>query len=68
MSALSKIYHMSPDSRREMGMKGREHVLKNYNFETFNKQWVELMDSVVEKYGSWENRKEYNGIYFGEVA
>ena len=49
-------------------MKGREHVLKNYNFETFNKQWVELMDSVVEKYGSWENRKEYNGIYFGEVA
>jgi len=68
MSALNKIYHMSPESRREMGMKGREHVLKNYNFETFNKQWVELMDSVVEKYGSWENRKEYNGIYFGEVA
>lgn len=68
MSALSKIYFMTPEARREMGMKGREHVLKNYNFETFNKQWVELMDSVVEKHGSWENRKEYNGIYFGEVA
>ena len=68
MSALSKIYFMTPEARTEMGMKGREHVLKNYNFETFNKQWVELMDSVVEKYGSWENRKEYNGIYFGEVA
>jgi glycosyltransferase involved in cell wall biosynthesis len=68
MSALSKIYYMTPEARREMGAKGREHVLKNYNFETFNKQWVELMDSVMEKYSSWENRKEYNGIYFGEVA
>jgi hypothetical protein len=29
---------------------------------------VSLMDSVMEKHGSWENRKEYNGIYFGEVA
>tara|TARA_R110002072_G_scaffold19956_4_gene73416 strand:+ start:7613 stop:8878 length:1266 start_codon:yes stop_codon:yes gene_type:complete len=68
MSALNKIYYMTSEARREMGAKGREHVLKNYNFETFNKQWVELMDSVMEKHGSWENRKEYNGIYFGEVA
>jgi len=68
MSALNKIYYMTGEARREMGAKGREHVLKNYNFETFNKQWVELMDSVMEKHGSWENRKEYNGIYFGEVA
>jgi glycosyltransferase involved in cell wall biosynthesis len=68
MSALNKIYYMTSESRREMGMKGREHVLKNYNFETFNKQWVDLMNSVMEKHGSWEDRKEYNGIYFGEVA
>jgi glycosyltransferase involved in cell wall biosynthesis len=68
MSALSKIYFMSEQARREMGLKGREHVLKNYNFKTFNENWVELVDSIVEKHGSWENRKEYNGIYFGEVA
>ncbi len=68
ISALNKIYNMSPESRRTMGMKGRDHVLKNYNFETFNKQWINLMDSVIEKHGSWEERKDYNGIYFGEVA
>ena len=29
------------------------------NFETFEKSWVDLMDSVVERYGSWETRKGY---------
>ena len=68
LSALTKIYNMSSESRRQMGNKGREHVLKNYNFKNFNKTWIELMDELIEKNGSWENRKNYNGIYFGEVA
>jgi glycosyltransferase involved in cell wall biosynthesis len=68
MAALDKMYYMTPEARRAMGNKGRSHVLKNYNFDTFKEQWVSLMDSVMEKHGSWENRKEYNGIYFGEVA
>ena len=68
MNALTKMYYMTPESRRAMGNKGRDHVLNNYNFETFNKQWTDLMDSVMEKHGSWEDRKDYNGIYFGEVA
>jgi len=68
ISALNKMFHMSREQRRKMGLKGRSHVLNNYNFETFNKQWVQLMDEIVEKHGSWDNRKEYNGIYFGEVA
>jgi len=68
MSAMTKIYQMSPQARREMGLKGRNHVLKNYNFENFCSQWVDLFDGVVEKHGSWDNRKNYNGIYFGEVA
>ena len=68
MSALTKIYHMSSEARREMGMKGHKHIEKNYNFEDFKQKWISLMDSVVEKNGSWENRKNYNGIYFGEVA
>ena len=67
-SALTKIYYMTPEARRAMGNKGRDHVLKNYNFDNFSKQWVDLMDSIMEKHGSWEDRKEYNGIYFGEVA
>ena len=68
ISALNKIYNMSSESRNSMGMKGRDHVLKNYNFDNFNKHWVQLIDDVIEKEGSWEQRKNYNGIYFGEVA
>ena len=68
MSALSKIYYMSAESRREMGMRGREHVEKNYNFNDFKERWVELVDSIMQENGSWDNRKNYNGIYFGEVA
>ncbi len=33
--------------------------LKNYNFEDYGKKWVDLLLSVHEKYGSWENRKGY---------
>ena len=53
MSALTKMYSMSPKARKTMGAKGRQHVLQNYNFENFNKQWVNLMDSVMEECGSW---------------
>ena len=67
-SAMNKIYHMTAEQRKEMGLKGRAHVIKNYNFETFKTQWVKLVDDVIEKHGSWENRKGYDGIYFGEVA
>jgi len=59
---------MTPEERKELGQKGRQHVIKNYNFIDFEKKWVELMDSIHEKYGSWENRKEYKAWNFEEVT
>ena len=67
-SALSKIYNMTPEGRRTMGLKGREHVEKNYNFKDFGDKWVKLMLEIHEKQGSWDTRKNYNGIRFKEVA
>ena len=67
-SALDKMVALGETGRRAMGMKGREHVLKNYNFETFNKQWVDLMTSVYENFGSWDTRNHNSGIKFKEVA
>ncbi len=58
-AALHKIYEMTPDQRTLLGMKGRNHVIENYNFENFNRTWVQLIDSVVENHGSWETRKGY---------
>lgn len=68
VSALEKMFVMTSEERRELGMKGREHVMKNYNFETFNKQWVDIMTEIYEQEGSWETRTNYNGIRFLEVA
>ena len=67
-SALTKMYFMDANMRSQMGLNGRKHVQNNYNFENFGQQWISLMDSVVNKQGSWENRKNYLGIRFGEVA
>tara|TARA_Y100001938_G_scaffold106614_1_gene145548 strand:+ start:9972 stop:11231 length:1260 start_codon:yes stop_codon:yes gene_type:complete len=66
--ALSKIYNMSPDKRKKLGSDGRAHVLKNYNFEKLQQKWIEVIDKIVEEEGSWETRKNYNGIRFKEVA
>ena len=67
MSALTKMYFMSEEGRTEMGLKGRKHVQDNYNFEDFNERWINLVDGVVEKYGSWEDRKNYSGIRLTEI-
>jgi glycosyltransferase involved in cell wall biosynthesis len=68
MNALDKMYNMSKKERKDLGLKGREHVEKNYNFENFCQSWIELMDSVHERYGSWENRKGYKSWKLLEVA
>jgi len=68
VNALKKMYALGKEGRKEMGLKGREHVIKNYNFETFNKQWVDIMTEVYEENGSWDTRTNYQGIRFLEVA
>ena len=66
-SALTKMYSISREDRRDIGMKGRQHVLDNYNFVNFQKAWVNLIDDVTES-GSWNTRQTYNGIRFKEIA
>jgi hypothetical protein len=51
---------MSAEERKLLGEAGRNHVLKNYSFEDYQNKWVEVMDNVHEKHGSWENRKQYS--------
>ena len=60
VEALTQMYDLSREERKEIGLKGREHVLKNYNFKDFNKKWVDLMLKVHEERGSYGNRKKYN--------
>ena len=60
VNAFIEIHEMSEEQRSSLGAAGRDHTLKNYNFEKFNKQWIELMTQTYEKRGSWEDRKMYD--------
>ncbi len=66
--ALNQMYDGGEEFRKELGENGRKHVLDNYNFETFNERWVNLMLKIHEEEGSWETRKGYSSITFKEVA
>ena len=66
-SALRNMYSLDSETRQIMGRSGREHVIKNYNFETFNNTWVNLLKELHETEGSWETRK-YKNYRLLEVA
>jgi glycosyltransferase involved in cell wall biosynthesis len=55
--ALEKMYNMPEEERRDLGKKGRQHVLNNYGFESYVKQWDEELTKIYKKKGSWSNRK-----------
>ena len=59
---------MTREERSELGKKGRAHVEKNYNFDNFNKRWVEVVDKTIDKHGSWNDRKGYQPWLFKEIA
>tara|TARA_Y100000034_G_scaffold6291_1_gene6910 strand:+ start:280 stop:1608 length:1329 start_codon:yes stop_codon:yes gene_type:complete len=67
-NALITMYNMSPKERETMGDLGREHVAKNYNFEDFKKNWVDLMLEIHETNGSHDTRKGYDKWQLLEVA
>ena len=67
VDALVKMYNMTREERKEMGARGREHVLKNYNYENFVKRWDEIFTEIHDQKGSWENRKNYQGWRLEEV-
>ena len=60
IAALKKMYEMSPEQRAEMGRKGRENIIKNYNFDKTREKWDQLFSKIYRERGSWENRKQYN--------
>ena len=68
INSLRIFYNMPEQERKRIGKLGREHVEKNYNFDNFNKQWVELVDRVIEERGSYESRKKYDRWEFKEIA
>ncbi len=67
IGALVDFYNMPEEERKNLGEKGRQHVMKNYNFENFEKTWVDTMLEIHERCGSWENRKDYKSWELVEI-
>tara|TARA_A100001515_G_scaffold144107_1_gene147184 strand:- start:2056 stop:3303 length:1248 start_codon:yes stop_codon:yes gene_type:complete len=67
VNALEKIYNMTPAERKELGAKGRQHVLNNYSFELYGQRWDDLFQKVQKDYGSWDTRKNYKNWHLKEV-
>ena len=65
---LKKAIGLTDAKYKKMSQMGLEHVKNNYNFETLEKNWVKIMDEIIEKHGSWENRVGYNKWQLLEVA
>ena len=66
-NAMLEMYNKSKEDRAALGAAGRQHIEKNYNFEKLSQQWVDMMDNVCEKYGSWDTRKNYQSWAMEEV-
>jgi len=67
INALLKMYNMPKKERAALGKAGREYVMKDYNFQNFCNRWDEILMHIHEKYGSWENRKNYQSWSLTEV-
>lgn len=67
IQALMTFHKLSKEQKQAMGKRGREHVMKNYNFDTFNKRWDDVIMGVHNKYGSWDTRKNYKSWEMREV-
>jgi len=67
-STLKKALKLSKPKYEKMSQAGLEHIRQNYNFENYQSTWVNFMDDVVEKHGSWDTRKNYRRWHLLEVA
>ena len=65
--AMEKMYNYSKEEREQLGANGRNHVIKNYNFDTFKKNWVEYMLKIHETEGSWDTRRPLKRWVLEEV-
>ena len=59
VDAMEKMLNLPTEEYKEMSQGGLEHIKNNYNFKTFEEDWVRIMTGIYEKYGSWETRKNY---------
>tara|TARA_B100001057_G_scaffold479062_1_gene550230 strand:- start:860 stop:2116 length:1257 start_codon:yes stop_codon:yes gene_type:complete len=59
LEAMLEFYNKTSQEKTEMGKEGRKHVLDEYGFAKYAGNWYQALNSAIDKFGSWENRKNY---------
>ena len=65
---MTRALNMSDKMYKKISLQGREHVKTKYNFETYESEWVRIMDEFIERNGAWEERYGYKRWHLLEVA
>jgi glycosyltransferase involved in cell wall biosynthesis len=60
INALTELYEMTPEARKELGMSGRNWAEDRFGFDKYIQTWDDLFMSICDKKGSWEDRKGYD--------
>jgi glycosyltransferase involved in cell wall biosynthesis len=60
VDALMTMYSYGKEKREELGNNCINKILKEYSFEGYAKSWDDLIVDVYNRFGSWENRKNYS--------
>ena len=68
LEAMRTFYNMSSEERENMGTLGMKHVRENYNYTNFQKQWLDLIEDITERLGSWDTRAGYKAWELKEVS
>ena len=67
LEAMRAFYNMPAKEREHLGMLGMKHVRNNYNYDDFQKNWLNLIEEITERFGSWDTRKGYKAWELKEV-
>lgn len=68
IDCMKKAIGLTPSKYKKMSDLGLAHIKENYNFEDLETRWVNVMDDIIKKHGSWETRTGYDKWTLMEVA
>lgn len=68
ISAMKKIVNLTDEERDSMVSAGLKHVDMNYSFDQFTGLWVDLLEDIHKRYGSWDTREGYKRWHLLEAA
>jgi len=67
INAMLEMYNKTAEERHNLGLAGRGHIEKNYNFNKLSEEWPKILKDIHKKYGSWETREGHQTWHIKEV-